>query len=326
MMAIFYLLALCTAAKATPQAAAMRPGPVLCGNDVAGVVWGRHPDDQSKPLEKRWNYFHHGGRHFGKSIAGGARLNIAFYNLIESHGRTFQFAEAWNVSCPRSYLANHSEASSTGTEEGLWFTCAFRPLEIYCTPAILYTHSEQRLLGELPKLEKILLQPRELLQLQPWARMLVDEIKEKFKSSEALTSNYASFQIRRGDKCMWGPLNRTVCPGCEASCVHASEFLKHVPGNLTNIFVMTDDFAVLQEVQGLTRARVVSMATIDYTGRSSGGRKLSAYGHFAQFWAEAEIALEGGIVVAGMHSNVGSLLKEMRSKSMSAVINVETPL
>lgn len=216
-----------------------------CSGNISSVVWGR----VNEPM-------YDSDRHFGSSIAGGVNLLL---QGVKKLGPNFEFAEAWNVSCPTTYHMNPAEAVNTQTQHGLWFPCAFKPV-LECTPIHYIEHED---LFRMPcyshdcqTLEYQRETFRKYIRLQPRVRSLVNELKANFSEASGLPSRYSAFQIRRGDKCMWGPLDKAICHGCEASCVGASEFLRRVPG-ASVIFVMTDDFSVVEEVQNLTTARVV---------------------------------------------------------------------
>jgi len=268
-------------------------------------------------------------RHISKAIAGAYNLLVTGFMVLDNHGIPFEFAEAGNVSCPRSYFTDTAEAERTETTNGLWFTCAFQPIR-NCTPSEMLSHTEISKLDHSgsykPKTRREI--ARRYLHMQPEMRAMIDEIKSKFVHTTSLPPKYAAFQIRRGNKCMWGPLNKTLCRGCEASCKHASQFLKYLPPNIDAIFVMTDDYGVIQEVQNLTTARIFTMANPNSKGGFDPTKRdslmgLSHYGMFAQFWAELEIAVGAVRGVVSFSSNVGRVISEIRPLGLEPFFSID---
>eukprot|EP00035_Acanthoeca_spectabilis_P032749 m.20189 g.20189 ORF g.20189 m.20189 type:complete len:379 (-) comp5544_c0_seq1:359-1495(-) len=339
-------------------------GAVCDSRVVSAPVWLRK--EGSRAVEKQ---IAHG------SIAGGVNMALRGFEVALMHGHRPSFPSiAPSAVCPTSIEWNETEATrgqlGPRAQMNMYFECVFEPLS-KCQPGLLVNHVEafrlSRRLSSTPQalrttcrvagmgkepctrltLRKAL--GRKTLRLRPSVRAAVDKIKANFSAEARLAgSQYAAFQIRRGDKCR-GSIR-------EAGCTAASVFvrkLQHALGDADKpkaIVVMTDDWNAVVETQNVVAktmpgVRVVSLANPKRRGRGrsrlcregietkaevcaktalsedpmAGSGRLSALGTFAELWAELELIAEASVAVVGHSSNVGRLVEVLRDNLAPAI-------
>lgn len=293
-------------------------GAVCDSRVVSAPVWLRK--EGSRAVEKQ---IAHG------SIAGGVNMALRGFEVALMHGHRPSFPSiAPGAVCPTSIEWNETEATrgqlGPRAQMNMYFECVFEPLS-KCQPGLLVNHVEafrlSRRLSSTPQalrttcrvagmgkepctrltLRKAL--GRKTLRLRPSVRAAVDKIKANFSAEARLAgSQYAAFQIRRGDKYVSPLLHATDlnssgaptmtdaslhhlprndrCRGSirEAGCTAASVFvrkLQHALGDADKpkaIVVMTDDWNAVVETQNVVAktmpgVRVVSLANPKRRGR-----------------------------------------------------------
>ena len=215
-----------------------------------------------------------------------------------------------------------------------------------CVPfELLASHNSNKMKGTL-KLADLRRLVHASLTLQPRVRKAVDGVK----LLAGLSTQYAAFHIRRGDKvhgnirCSKDSDTSTeVCtlgnPSLsEADIVQGSKYveqLKKLPAaGIKQLFVATDDAAAVLEVQAAApHLQVLSMPKSetkvpkDHAGyQQRSYNSLSSVEKFAemvQLWAEIELLAEAKFFVGTFSSNIGRLVQMLRGQEENTAVSVD---
>lgn len=146
------------------------------------------------------------------------------------------------------------------------------------------------------------------------SRRLVKKIKYRsevynkitaLRDSLSLPNEYAAIHIRRGDK-IWS----------EAEKTETFRYLNRIPDNIDTIFLMTDDFSTLSEVQNQTSKEVVCITNPKMVGNNTSGMIESGQFYtetdLTIFLTETEIAIDSSLYVGTMSSNVSRFIAARR--------------
>jgi hypothetical protein len=149
--------------------------------------------------------------------------------------------------------------------------------------------------------------------------------------SWATPESYAAMHIRRTDKVAGSHAEATLIPTCNYTeglhglLLHSRNSrlpLQSVEG--LNVFVATDDFNVIDELQAcpIARRHTWSFRTFEALGAPRRGENLETT---LRLWAEILLLKQAAAVVGTFSSNVGRLVQTLREQPEDTFLSLDKP-